>query len=303
MVWDSTVKSPRHACSRRRWAVKLAGIATSLSCLSGCSGAGGRPACHPGVNAAESWIINGQQLQLIEASGSAASRYAFEQRNLLVLERPGKVSQIGQTVAYFASYQDLKLAIGRRGIPPGVHWVMYDNERWKQTPPIEQNSPERYMTLFADFAHRHGYRVILSPAQDLVFGYRGPAFHARGPAWQRYISMGLAAAAARVANVYEIQAQANELPVHRASDAYESFVRSAAAQARAANSHIKIFAGLSTKRVSSASQLSQDFLATRSLVAGYWLNIPPSGQVDPESIAVPFLQQLPAATAADGGSC
>lgn len=302
MVRDSTVKSPR-ACPRRQRAVKLAGVATSLACLSGCSGAGSHPACHPGVNAAESWIINGQQLQLTEARGPTASRYAFEQRNLLVLERPGKVSQIGQTVAYFASYQDLKLAIGRGTMPPGVHWVMYDNERWKQTPPIEQNSPKHYMTLFADFAHRHGYKVILSPAQDLVFGYRGPGFRARGTAWQRYISMGLAAAAARVANVYEIQAQANELPVHRASDAYENFVRSAAAQARAANSNIRIFAGLSTKRVSSASQLSQDFLATRSLVAGYWLNIPPSDQVDPESIAVPFLQQLPAASAADGGSC
>lgn len=115
--------------------------------------------------------------------------------------------------------------------------------------------------------------------------------------------MGLAAAAARVADIYEIQAQADELPAHRASDAYGKFVASAAAQARAANSHVEIFAGLSTKRVSSASQLSQDFMATRSLVNGYWLNILHSGQVNPESIAVPFLQQLPASTAADGRSC
>lgn len=283
--------------------MRLAGAAMSLACLSGCSGGGGRSACHPGVNAAEAWIVNGQQLRLLETGGSKAVSYAFKQASLFVLERPRNLSQTGQTVAYFTSYQALKLAIESRALPPGVRWVMYDNERWTQTPLVEQDNPKRYMTLFANLAHRHGYKVILAPAQDLVFGSSGSGSYAPGPAWRRYMSMGLAAAAARVANIYEIQAQANELPAHRASDAYEKFIRAAANQARSANSHIAIFAGLSTKRVSNASQLYQDFLATRSFVTGYWLNIPRSGQANPDSMAARFLAQLPAAAAAGSGSC
>jgi hypothetical protein len=305
------VNCSRGAQGRRRWLAKLAGVAAALACLSSCSGGGGPPACHPGINAAESWIVNGAQLQLTEASEAKAVRYAFRNGSLFVLESPGKVSRNGQTVAYFSSYQHLKLALEKGGLPPSVRWVMYDNERWKLTPLLEQKNPQHYMTLFANLAHRHGYKVILAPAQDLVFGYRGPGFRETGTAWQRYISAGLAAAAARVANIYEIQAQSDELPSHRASSAYQDFVRAAVKQARAANSHITIFAGVSTKRVTSAAQLYQDFRATRALVTGYWLNIPgrdPTGlritsSWASESMAGRFLQQLPAAAAANGGSC
>ena len=281
----------------------LAGVATGLACLTGCTGGGGRSACHPGINAAEAWILNGEQFRLLETAGSSAVNYALRKASLFVLERPGKVSQTGQTVAYFSSYQDFRLAIEKRAIPPGIHWVMYDNERWAQTPLSEQDNPKRYMTMFASLAHRHGYKVVLAPAQDLVFGLNGSGSSAAGAAWRRYVSMGLAATAARVANIYEIQAQANELPAHRASDAYKNFIRSAASQARSVNPHITIFAGLSTKRVSNASQLYQDFLSTRSFVTGYWLNIPRSDQVNPERMATLFLHQLPAAAAAGGGAC
>ena len=208
---------------------------------------------------------------------------------LLVLEPLGRVSQVGGTVADFKSYADFGHAVAASEIPAGVRWVMYDNERWPQTPVSEQENPAHYEALFAGLAHLHGYKVILAPAQDLVFGLTKPGVSASSPAWQRYLALGLATASARAGDMFEIQAQSDELGQYRSAATYTTFVSKAAAQARAANSRVVILAGLSTQRVTSASQLAQDFTATRSLVAGYWLNIPGSAQPGPLGIAEGFL--------------
>ena len=100
---------------------------------------------------------------------------------------------------------------------------MYDNEQWSLTPAREQADPVRYEQLFGQLAHRHGYKVILAPAQDLVPGFDKSSFRSGKAVWQSYLSMGLATASARAADIYEIQAQPYEMSVYRPQHAYARF--------------------------------------------------------------------------------
>lgn len=247
-------------------------------------------------------MINQNAFHMLEAVAPAQVRYAFKDENLFVLGRPGHITRVGQAVAVFQSYAALRSAIRAHRIASTTHWVMYDNERWPATTRNEQQHPWRYEALFAALAHRHGYRVILAPGQDLVFGF-GWSRPRGTPTWRRYLSLHLPAVSARAADIYEIQAQANELPTFRPSGLFRRLVRAAVAQARAANHHVAIFAGLSTRRARTPGQMSHDFVAARNLVAGYWLNIPHLGQSVTQWQVRQFLRDLPAEAAATGRTC
>jgi hypothetical protein len=289
-------------------AVLIASLATA------CSATGSQPplpsstptsasSCRPGVSGAENWIIEGSDLSAAQSASSSSVQYAVSPASLLVLELRGETSSGGQTVKDFRSYAQFRKMIKQGTIPAGIHWVMYDNEQWAQTPPGEQANPLRYERLFASLAHRHGYKVILAPAQDLVPGWGKQSFQAGHAVWRSYLSMGLASASARAADIYEIQAQPYELAVYRAQNAYASFVAAAVEQARATNPGIVVYAGLSTLRVSSAAQLLQDYQATRNLVDGYWLNIPHHDQPGPAALADEFLREIPASASAGAAGC
>ena len=243
------------------------------------------------------------ELSAVQSASPSSLSYAVSPAHLMVLELRGQTSSVGQMVADFRSYAELKKMIKKGTIPAGIHWLMYDNEQWPNTPADEQADPVRYEQLFARLAHRHGYKVIMAPAQDLVPGFDKAGFRSGKTAWPSYLSIGLAAASARVADIYEIQAQPYEIGVYRSRHAYASFVAAVAAQARAANPGIVIYAGLSTQRVSSATQLLQDYQATRDLVDGYWLNIPRHNQPGPLALTDQFFRNLPAAASARAAGC
>jgi hypothetical protein len=245
--------------------------------------------------------MNAKVVSALQVADPGVFQHAVNPDDLFVLDQPGRTSRIGVTVADFKSYTAFSNAIIAGTISPGVRWVMYDNERWQETPLDEQQNPARYESLFATLAHRHGYKVILTPAQDLVFGLSKPGVRAGAAAWQRYLALDLAAVSARQADIYEIQAQSDESMRYRATAVYPNFVRAAVAQARTANPHITILAGLSTQRVSSATQLDEDFSSTRSTVAGYWLNVPDSDQAGPMTIAEQFLNGPPSAPSCPTG--
>ena len=289
-------------------AVLLVTLATA------CSGTGGPPnqppasatpagTCHVGVSGAENWIMGSGELSAAQSASASSVRYAVSSAHLFVLLLRGQTSTAGQEVADFRSYAELKKMIRQRAIPAGIHWLMYDNEQWSLTPTGEQADPVRYERLFAQLAHRHGYKVILAPAQDLVPGFDKNSFRGGKAVWPAYLSMGLAAASARAADIYEIQAQPYEMSVYRSQHAYADFVAAAAAQARAANPNVVVYAGLSTQRVSSAAQLLQDYEATRTVVDGYWLNIPRHDQPGPPALADQFLRTLPASASASAAAC
>jgi hypothetical protein len=297
----------------RTTTIILAAAALVSAAATACSGTGSQSApvptsspassCHPGVGSAENWIINSGELSAARSVSPSSVGYAVSPQHLLVLVLRGQTSSSGQQVEDFRSYAEFKKAVGQGTVPAGVRWVMYDNERWSLTPVGEQADPVRYEQLFAMLAHRHGYKVILAPAQDLVLVYDRSSLRDGWPPWQSYLSMGLATTSARYGDIYEIQAQRYEMSAYRSQHGYASFVAAAAAQARVANPKIVIYAGLSTQRASSAVQLLQDYLATRDLVDGYWLNIPHQNQLGLVALADQFFRSIPASASASAMAC
>ena len=295
----------------RRALVAAVPAALVVVLATACSGTAGPAPAHPasarscqaGVSGAENWIMGRSELSAALSASASSVRYAVSSAHLFVLLLRGQTSTAGQEVADFRSYAELKKMIRQQVIPAGIHWLMYDNEQWSLTPASEQADPVRYEQLFGQLAHRHGYKVILAPAQDLVPGFDKNSFRRGKAVWQSYLSMGLAAASARAADIYEIQAQPYEMSVYRSQHAYADFVAAAAAQARAANPGVVIYAGLSTQRVSSAAQLLQDYQATRTVVDGYWLNIPRHDRPGPPALADQFLRAIPASASAHALAC
>jgi hypothetical protein len=151
--------------------------------------------------------------------------------------------------------------------------VLYDPEAWSFTPAAEQRDPVAAATRAAQAAHTRGLRLLVAPALNLttVLGAGGSA-----PRWRQFLGLRLAARMAQVADVVELQAQSLE----RDTAAYTSFVRAAAAQARAARPGVTVLAGLSSNPPGApvtSQHLADVIAASRSLVDGYWLNIPGQG--------------------------
>jgi hypothetical protein len=193
----------------------------------------------------------------------------------------------------FASYRVMERQLAGSHLPAGTTAVIYDNEHWRFTPADEQRDPARYEELAAKLAHAHHLLFISTPAVDLtdVLAPRQSDHYAA------YLRLGLAASAARYADVIDIQAQGSETSL----PTFTSFVEAAAAQARRSNPHVIVLAGLSTnpsgQHVSSA-QFTAAYNAVRADVSGYWLNIPSHGAACPDcgtpqpKVAVPLLEML-----------
>jgi len=177
--------------------------------------------------------------------------------------------------ADFRSEASLAAALGAGG-PSGRRAVLLDLEDWSFTPRAEQEDPARYLALAGAAARRAGVTLIAAPAIDLA-RVLAPG---KGPFWRSYLRLGLAAAAARAAPVVEIQAQSLE----GTPSLYAEFVAAAARQARVANPSVVVLAGLSTNdagRPASLGDIEAAIAATRSIVAGYWMNIPSPGPACP----------------------
>jgi hypothetical protein len=193
----------------------------------------------------------------------------------------------------FASYKAMKRRLAGPGLPAGTTAVIYDNEHWRFTPAAEQRDPARYEELAAKLAHAHHLLFISTPAVDLtdVLAPRQSDHYAA------YLRLGLAASAARYADVIDIQAQGSETSL----PTFTPFVQAAAAQARRANPRVIVLAGISTnpsgQHVSSA-QFTDAFSAVRADVNGYWLSIPSHGPGCPNcgkpqpGVAVPLLRMI-----------
>jgi hypothetical protein len=102
---------------------------------------------------------------------------------------------------------------------------------------------------------------------------------------------------ATVADAVELQAQSLE----RSATTYAAFVAAAAAQASAESPSMDVLAGLSTNPPGppvSTRDLTDAIHATRSIVDGYWLNIPGQGTRCPtcdaprRDLAIQTLQAL-----------
>jgi hypothetical protein len=185
-----------------------------------------------------------------------------------VLSDPHAPAPTGTPVARYRSLARFQADAQAGTIHKAFRWVMYDPERWPDTPATEQVDPCAAMQSFAQLAHSAGYRVILTPARNLAAAPDTLIPRRRREdisAW--YLRVGIAGCAGRHADVIDIQAQALTLD----QAAYIAFVREASAQARAANPFAVQLSGVST-RYGTADQMAE---VARSVdVDGYWLNVP-----------------------------
>jgi hypothetical protein len=295
--------------TRRSHAGVLAITATVAAgwLIAACSaGSGGShaspPTSPPGPTAsparpgnAPAWLLTRAALSQLVADQQARDRLLAAR--VFEILRPGQRPLPGvaaDAVVTFASAAALEQAVTGGQIPSGTYGVLYDPEAWSFTPPDEQRDPVRAATGAAAVAHAHGLRFFVSPALNLSTVL---APGSRLPRWQSFLGLGLLGPLADVADVVELQAQSLE----RDTGSYAAFVRAAARQATEANPRITVLAGLSTNPpgapVDSAHLISA-IRATRSMVSGYWLNIPGQGPRCPTcgaarpDIAIRALRQL-----------
>jgi hypothetical protein len=145
---------------------------------------------------------------------------------------------------------------------------MYDNENWSYTPTSEAQNPATFMKLFADLAHQHGLKVYEVPARDLVSVAGASCRQQSGESLdQAYIRCQIPADA-QYADIYEVQAQADQSSV----TAYMSLVTHAKSQVRAKAPSIVFMSGLTTDRSDTVAQIVSCWKATHADVQGYWMN-------------------------------
>jgi len=237
------------------------------------------------------------------ASDSDVSRLLDGARPFVFAGPPLKVLPPGWkavSLRSFKSFGAIRDALETKALGPEVEGVMYDYEKWRFTPTEEQQNPAGRLKEAADLIHTKGLLFFTAPAVDLVAVLQPDADWKRQD--ETYLRLGLAADAARYADVFDVQSQRFE----RDPERYAKFVREAAAQARQANPKILVLAGLSTEPSGqhvTASDILRAIEATREVVDGYWFNIPEPSEYSPAvtefrpDIAVEVLRQLAASQA------
>jgi hypothetical protein len=163
--------------------------------------------------------------------------------------------------ADFHSEQLLAEAVNGHTLAPGVRAVIYDNERFANTPLIEQQHIRRYTDLAASVAAKHGLESICDFIQPdrLPHGARTPVNEVPP---------------CSIVGLNTVQQS------ERSPSRYRAVVAREVAIIRKVNPRAPIIAGLSSNPRGapvSASELTADMKATVGLVNGFWLNVPAPG--------------------------
>lgn len=243
------------------------------------------------------WMITGTNISKLRSLDPTLTSQVFDNRYTFALGNPvGNQVQVPTTARaiptlIFRSFAMFQSDLANGEIASEIKAVAYDPEKWKDTPLSEQSDPVAYLRRFAQLAHEHGFVVIEAPARDLMGVRGGTCTAAPGESYDHaYLRCGLASAAARAADILEIQAQADEFNIA----AYRNFVVAAAKQATEASPRIGILAGLSTGPASGVASPAQLLAAAQSVskvVSGYWMNVFASRPGQLES-ALGFLRSL-----------
>jgi len=176
------------------------------------------------------------------------------------------------------------LAAGR--IPQTVGVVLYDPEGWDATPLTERRDPATAMRAFGELARSNGYVAVITPHPSLVAVPGAACVIADGESTEgAYLRCGIQAAAARYADVVEVQGQYLETDV----TAYRGFVAAAAQQARAANPSVSVLSGISTNFTDDPAVLFTAWRSVLDVVDGHYLNVPDGFR---GRVAVEFLETI-----------
>lgn len=161
----------------------------------------------------------------------------------------------------FHSYRTLLQAIQQHTIAPNVRAILYDNERYPNTPKIEQANPLHYDRLVAALAQQHHWLSICDVVQPdrLSPRLRTPA-HEVPPC--------------SIVGLNTVQQSERQAPL------YAKLVRHWVAVIHAVRPHAPVVAGISANPAGApvtAAMLSQAMWAVYPWVNGFWLNVPAPG--------------------------
>jgi hypothetical protein len=245
-------------------------------------------AIHPGSRlgtATEMWIATATTRATLSRIDPDAANGLFGAQQSITLGEP-----VGAPVALsWSSERRFARGVADRAIPSSVRIVLYDPEGWIVTPPAERRAPVPAMLAFGSLARANGYLPVITPHPSLM-AVRGATCGAIvGESLEAaYLRCGIQAAAARAADIVEVQAQFLETDL----GAYERFVTDAATQARLANPGVQVISGISTTFTDDPQVLLAAWRSVRGVVDGHYLNVPQG--VRPET-AVAFAKAVLAA--------
>ncbi len=248
-----------------------AGRPATSAPASSAPGTTGPVATGPGERS--TWMLTRGALGQVLSDPTVAAR--LEAARVYEILTPGEqplAAAGAEPVVTFSAVSALRQAVDGGQLPAGTRAVLYDPEVWPYTPVAEQRNPIQAARQAAAVTRAHHLTLIVAPALDLATAQP----RSGGPLWRQYLRLNLAGAIARAAGVVEVQAQSLE----REPRTYRAFVRGAAAQARAANPHVSVLAGLSTNppgAMVSSQQLAMAIRVSSAAVSGYWLNVPGQG--------------------------
>ncbi len=159
------------------------------------------------------------------------------------------------------SYAVLEADFSNHQVPPGTKAILYDNERFADTPLAEQANPGYYDSLVAAAAASHHMLSICDFIQPdrLSASQRIPS--AEVPKCD-------------IVGLNTVQQS------ERNPQQYAATVRHIIGIIDTVNPQLPAIAGLSTNPAGppvTATELVSDIRATQSFVAGYWLNVPSPG--------------------------
>jgi len=166
-----------------------------------------------------------------------------------------------EATAVFHAEALLAEAARSGSIPPSTKAILYDNERFADTPENEQADPARYDALAAALASKHGWTSIC----DLILPDRLP------PAER---SAREEVPPCDIIGLNTPQQSERDTARYRALVAHDVALVHSVAPGR------PVLAGLSANPRGApvtAAELAQDIESTHDEVAGYWLNVPAPG--------------------------
>lgn len=237
------------------------------------------------------WILAASQLPAVLGSPAVrrvlAGGTVFEP--LGPHQRPSELLAVVPTVVF---HSEATLAAEADHLPDDVRAVLYDNERFADTPAAEQADPRAYDVAVAEIAASHHWTSIC----DLILPERLPA-DVRTP--QEEVPP------CDVIGLNTVQ-QSERDPAR-----YARLVAEDVALVQSVAPGRPVLAGLSANPAGppvTAAEIAADIRLTRSLVAGYWLNVPSPGvgcphchEPDPALLARALLEAAHGAASTTGG--
>jgi hypothetical protein len=238
---------PSRIRSRRplaKLAAAAAGFAiTAGAALSMLSGGAASAATKPSA-----WFMTAGNIQTLSKTDSPTASHFFNKAGSYgagasLVQTPVQAGYATTPVLNYTSYAKFSADVKNGAIKYPYKWVMYDPEDWSQTPVAEQKNPVNYMKLFGKLAHAHGLKVVEAPALDLCSVSGTVLTRKSGETCSQWFArVSIAGGAAADGDIFILQDESNATNV----GVYDSLYTTAATQARAANSAVKVYSEVST---------------------------------------------------------